>query len=452
MATSASEDDVGSKPRPPRKALTLKERKAKQAEEEAQALAKLQEPESKEEEFQEIKEINCFTHGNVRQRRRHGMKYLMYAARFSPDSKYLVTCSSDKSVCLWSLETGMEVANYEHADSVRAVAFSPDGLYLCTGCDDKEARVWRVEEKNLITEHEFSFKHRDWVICACYSPDGHMLCTVSRQQEVILHDLHHYLRHGSKRRMSSKLSMASTALRAASKSSAGREPPEGKKLPHDDQLFGACFSSSGELIVTASGWERGHAIIFDVASLEEVLRIPQPDRVMSACLNPTEKMVLTTCKDTFARVWELPKELLYGSKMKEMKAEKEKREQERLEAEKGKKKLVISKKKQRELAEAAEREAIQAELKATEVAKFPHTNLTVCAVWSLDGKRILTGSDTGTVQIIDVGTWMQLIRLEHQEPITFLEFSPSGKRFCLSSKEGTALVYAGVQTLWSSSK
>merc|ERR1712139_610663 len=233
------------------------------------------------------------------------------------------------------------------------------------------------------------------------------------------------------------------------------EPPQ-KKFEHEDQVFSAAFSPNSELVVTASGWERGHAIVFDVASLDEVPRVPHRDWVTTASFHPLRNdLILTASRDKFCRLWELPTEMLYGTALEQDKQRKAQAEQERREAEIGKKKLVISKKKQKELAEAAEREQLKAELKATELKSFSHTNWTVCAVFSKDGKRICSGSDSGAVQIFCVESGEQLFQIDQQEPICgskepicSVQFSWSGKKIVVACEDATARVYAGLQVLY----
>ena len=49
------------------------------------------------------------------------------AIAVSPDGKYIVSGSDDKTVKVWSLETGQEVRTLSgHTDSVNAVAVSPE--------------------------------------------------------------------------------------------------------------------------------------------------------------------------------------------------------------------------------------------------------------------------------------------------------------------------------------
>jgi WD40 repeat protein len=404
----------------------------------------------------------------------------MFACAFSPDGKLLLTSCSDKSACLWELETGREMANYEHADLVRAAAFSPCGNFICTGCDDREARIWKVEDKPVITDSVRSFKHQDWVVCVAYSQQGSLLCTVSRNSQVMIHDVVDYVRErrpskrktaslaglavavttkgsvfdedadsraASKARKESKESMGVLSRQESKRSSVHPDERVSEKVPHDDQTFFASFSRCAELLVTAGGWEQGNAIIFDVLSMEELLRIPHRDWVTSCRIHPFGGQILTTCRDRTARVFQLPKGMQYGSALQAAKARKEELEQEAKEAQAGQKVLRMSKKKQKELAEAAERAKIGEALRAEEVFAFTQDNWTLCAAWSPDGTRICTGSDSGCVQIFDAKTGERLLALQQKEQILDIGWSPTNRKICVASTDSTARLYGGLQTL-----
>jgi predicted NACHT family NTPase len=76
---------------------------------------------------------------------------------FSQDAHMVLTGSSDRSVLLWDAETGKELQHYDGCSAwVNSVAFSPDGRKVLAGGDDGTARLWDREtgkELKVFTGH-----------------------------------------------------------------------------------------------------------------------------------------------------------------------------------------------------------------------------------------------------------------------------------------------------------
>jgi WD40 repeat protein len=69
----------------------------------------------------------------------------VYSASFSPDGKWVVTASMDKTARVWEAATGKLVAELRgHTDEVYNAAFSPDGKFVVTASRDGTARVWAI--------------------------------------------------------------------------------------------------------------------------------------------------------------------------------------------------------------------------------------------------------------------------------------------------------------------
>jgi len=64
---------------------------------------------------------------------------------FSPDSKYIVTGNSDKTVKLWNVNEGTVIRTLEgHRNSVNSISFSADGRFIASGSRDKTVRIWNI--------------------------------------------------------------------------------------------------------------------------------------------------------------------------------------------------------------------------------------------------------------------------------------------------------------------
>lgn len=72
---------------------------------------------------------------------------------FSPDSARVATCGKDGSVAVWSVSDGRLVVRLAaHPDLVVAADFTPDGRHLVTGGRDTFVRVWEIPSGRLVSE------------------------------------------------------------------------------------------------------------------------------------------------------------------------------------------------------------------------------------------------------------------------------------------------------------
>jgi WD40 repeat protein/TolB-like protein len=107
----------------------------------------------------------------------------------SPDGKRFVTAASSgegNRILLWDLATGAYRESRGHTGSVSSLAFSPDGNCFVSGSSDKTIRIWSADtgqEIRTLTGHTGTGSIGQ-VLSVSYSPDGRQIVSSSNDRTI----------------------------------------------------------------------------------------------------------------------------------------------------------------------------------------------------------------------------------------------------------------------------
>jgi len=109
----------------------------------------------------------------------------VYDVTFSPAGNLFATASFDKTVKIWSLETGKELATVRgHTGKVLSVAFNAEGSQLLSAGNDNTLRLWNVSSPGPRSILSKEAQVEELVLSA----DGKFLVYLSADKKVCIWD------------------------------------------------------------------------------------------------------------------------------------------------------------------------------------------------------------------------------------------------------------------------
>ncbi len=276
----------------------------------------------------------------------------VYGVAWSPDGRWLASASRDRTVRIWDAGNGSELTVLSgHDDSVHGVAWSPDGQLLVTASQDRTTRIWDTRVIALAA----MYGHDDEIREVAWSPDGRWLATASSDRTARIWDVDN----------GSELAV----LRG-----------------HDDWVRGVAWSPDGRWLATASRDRTARIWDVDNGSELAVLR-GHDDPVYGVAWSPDGRRLATASHDRTARIWDVDN----GSELTVLRG---------------------------------------------------HDDSVQGVAWSPDGRRLATASHDRTVRIWDGESGAEIITVgAHTNGVEGVSWSPDGRRVASASQDGTARVW-----------
>ena len=305
---------------------------------------------------------------------------------FSPDGKMVASGSWDETVRLWDAPSGKPAATLRgHTHRVVDVAFSPDGTRLASTSWDKTVKLWDVataKETATLTGHKES------VVDVTFSPDGTRIATASADRTV-------------------KLWNAATAKETAT------------LIGHTAFVVGVAFSPDGARIASASSDET--LKVWDVATSHRTKTlVGHRNYVWGVAFSPDNQRIASASFDKTVKLWD---------------------------AVSGRHTATLSGHTKRVdfVAFSPDGESVasaswDATVKLWDVASgrqtgnlTGHTGRVHSVAFSSDGKTIASASADKTIKLWDVATRQVSATLTMPTAVSFVTFSPDGKRLASAS-------------------
>lgn len=111
----------------------------------------------------------------------------VYGVSFSPCRSFLLSCSEDSTIRLWSLQTWTNICVYRsHCHPVWDVKFCPHGYYFASCSYDRTARIWATEYHQPL---RIFVGHSDDVDLVEFHPSSNYLATGSSDKTIRIWDI-----------------------------------------------------------------------------------------------------------------------------------------------------------------------------------------------------------------------------------------------------------------------
>lgn len=315
-------------------------------------------------------------------------------ARYSPDNKYLVVGSKSSRLYVWDAVADTLLHTLTgHTGNITSVQISASSRYLLTTSEDSTAKIWFLPAGTL--HSNFTFGDKLSVTAAAFSSDNKLLVLAGSDSSIVFYDLmkEKLIRKVDNRAIVKSILFSKSDLFIAT---AGEDNYIGlwdsqrcniiKQKKFDRPIDAMAFRPDGKELALSSGYSIFLHSTLDLALIKELSTEIFDNKILAVSPDGSRFISTAYCTDYSLRVWDLP-----GGNL------------------------------------------------AEDIGD--HADMVRDAVYSKDGKLLISCADDKTIRIWNTESWKCVNILRPNEAARMLRISNNGKYLAAFFAEGYIRVY-----------